>query len=174
MADLDRLLRPDVSHAAADAAEPAEFETIERRGVRRRRIRTTVTTAAAAAVAVVLLGGVGGMRIVQPDGPTAPRVVAQPPRSLPTDDGMVEPGTYLVPSSRWSSVDFSITFPEDWFVRDDKLFDTNIEQIDELSIEPFVVTKIYADACQGQRGAQTTVGPDRRRPGRRPARPARP
>ncbi len=56
-------------------------------------------------------------------------------------------------------MDFSITFPEDWFVRDDKLFDTNIEQIDELSIEPFVVTKIYADACQGQRGVETTIGP---------------
>jgi hypothetical protein len=79
--------------------------------------------------------------------------------SLPTDDGRVAPGTYLVPSSRWSSVDFTITFPEDWFVRDDKVFDTNIEQVDELTIEPFVVTKIYADACQGQRGAETKIGP---------------
>jgi hypothetical protein len=79
--------------------------------------------------------------------------------SLPTDDGGVMPGTYLVPSSRWSSVDFSITFPEDWFVREGKIFDTNIEQPDELGIQTFVVTKIYADACRGQRGAETKIGP---------------
>jgi hypothetical protein len=79
--------------------------------------------------------------------------------SLPTGEGVVEPGTYLVPSSIWSAVDFTITFPEDWRVREGNLFDTNSEQVDELSIEPFVVTKIYADACQGERGAQTRVGP---------------
>ena len=79
--------------------------------------------------------------------------------SLPTDDGGLAPGTYLVPSSRWSSVDFTITFPDDWFVREGKIFDTNIEQPDELGIQTFVVTKIYADACRGQRGAETRVGP---------------
>jgi hypothetical protein len=79
--------------------------------------------------------------------------------SLPTGEAMVEPGTYLVPSSIWSAVDYSITFPEGWRVREGNLFDTNSEQIDELGIQPFVVDKIYADACQGERGAQTRVGP---------------
>jgi hypothetical protein len=156
VADLDRLLRPDVSRAAADAAAPVDFETIEHRGVRRRQTRTA---AAAAAVAVVLVAGVGVLRIVLPHESTAPPVVAQQPRSLPTGEGVVEPGTYLVPSSTRSAVDFTITFPEDWRVRGGNLFDTNSEQPDELSVEPFVVTKLYADACQGQRGAQTRVGP---------------
>jgi hypothetical protein len=156
VADLDRLLRPDISHAAADAAEPADFDTIERRGVRRRRTRIA---AVAAAVAVVLLGGVGVLRIVHPDEATAPPVAAGPPRSLPIGDGVVEPGTYLVPSSIWSAVDFTITFPRGWRVREGNLFDTNSELLNEISIEPFVVTKIYADACQGERGAQTRVGP---------------
>jgi hypothetical protein len=79
--------------------------------------------------------------------------------SLPTGEAMLEPGTYLVPSSIWSAVDFTITFPEDWRVREGNLFDTNSEQIDELGIQPFVVDKIYANACKGDRGAQTPVGP---------------
>lgn len=157
MADLDRLLGPGISHAAADAADPPDFTPIERRGVRRRR---THTVAAAAAVVVVLLGVVGGgLRILHPDESAAPHFVDQPARSLPTDDGVVEPGTYLVPSSIWSAVEFTITFPEDWRVREGNLFDTNSEQDDEFGIQPFVVTKIYADACQGERGAQTPVGP---------------
>jgi hypothetical protein len=156
MADLDRLLGPDISHAAADAADPPDFTPIERRGVRRRRTHTVL---AAAAVVVVLLGVVGGLRVLHPGEAAAPDFVDQPPRSLPTEDGLVEPGTYLVPSSTRSAVDFTITFPEDWRVRDGYLFDTHSDQDDELDIEPFVVTKIYANACQGQNGAQTPVGP---------------
>jgi hypothetical protein len=156
VADLDRLLRADISHAAADAVEPPEFEPIERRGVRRRRTRTVL---AAAAVVLVLLGVGGSLRVFNPDESSAPPVVDQPPRSLPTDYGVVAPGTYLVPSSIWSAVDFTITFPEDWRVREGNLFDTNSEQIDELGIQPFVVDKIYANACKGDRGAQTPVGP---------------
>jgi hypothetical protein len=79
--------------------------------------------------------------------------------SLPTGEGVVEPGTYLVPSSIRSAVDFTITFPEDWRVREGNLFDSNSEQPNEFGIEPFVVAKIYADACQGERGTQTRVGP---------------
>ncbi len=157
MADLDRLLRPGISHAAADAVEPPDFAPIERRGVRRRRAHTVL---AAAAVVVVLLGVAGGVRIFDADKSSAPHVVDQPPpRSLPAEDGVVEPGTYLVPRSIWSTVAFTITFPEGWRVRDQNIFDTNSEQIDELNIEPFVVTKLYADACQGERGTQTQVGP---------------
>ena len=129
---------------------------IERRGVRRRRTRTLF---AAAAVVVVLLGVVGSVRIFDPEESSAPHVVDQPPRSLPTGEGVVEPGTYLVPSSTWSAVDYSITFPEGWRVRDGNQFDTNSEQIDELGIQPFVVDKIYTDACQGDKGAQTQVVP---------------
>jgi hypothetical protein len=78
--------------------------------------------------------------------------------SLP-DSGALEAGTYLVPSSAWSAVDYTITFPEGWRVRESNLFDSNIEQFDEFAIQPFVVNKIYADACKGDRGAQIGVGP---------------
>ncbi|WP_460711236.1 hypothetical protein [Nocardioides dilutus] len=78
---------------------------------------------------------------------------------LPSEDGVVGPGTYLVPRSMWSAVDFTITFPEDWRVREGNLFDTNSEQDDEFGIQPFVVTKIYADACSGEKGAEVQVGP---------------
>lgn len=79
--------------------------------------------------------------------------------SLPTGEAMIEPGTYLVPSSIWSTVDFTITFPEGWRVREGNAFDTNGEHIDELGLSPFVVDTIYADACKGERGAQLDVGP---------------
>lgn len=156
MTDLDRLLRPDISRAAADAVEPPEFEPIERRGVRRRRTHTVL---AAAAVVVVLLGVAGGLRIFDPAESSAPDMVGQQPRSLPTGEAMIEPGTYLVPSSIWSTVDFTITFPEGWRVREGNAFDTNGEHIDELGLSPFVVDTIYADACKGERGAQLDVGP---------------
>lgn len=79
--------------------------------------------------------------------------------SLPKGEAMIAPGTYRVPSSIWSAVDFTITFPEGWRVRKGNAFDTNGEQIDELGLSPFVVDKIYADACKGDRGAQLDVGP---------------
>jgi hypothetical protein len=156
VADLDRLLRPDISHAAADAAETPEFEPIERHGVRRRRTHTVLT---AAAVVAVLLGVAGGLRVFDPNESSAPDMVGRTPRSLPTGEAMIEPGTYLVPSSIWSAVDFTITFPEGWRVREGNWFDTKNARIDDLSLSPFVVEKIYADACKGERGAQLDVGP---------------
>lgn len=155
MVDLDRLLRSDISQDAADAVELPDFEPIERRGVRRRRTHTVL---AAAAVVIVLLGVAGSVRLLGPGEASAPDPVDRPPRSLPNGEAMLEPGTYLVPSSVWSAVDFTITFPEDWRVRDGN-FDSNGEQIDEIGIHPFVVDKIYAGACQGERGAQIDVGP---------------
>ena len=79
--------------------------------------------------------------------------------SLPSGEALLEPGTYLVPSSVWSAVDFTISFPDGWRVRDGNWFDTNGERVDELGLSPFVVDKIYADACKGERGAQVDVGP---------------
>lgn len=156
MADLDRLLRPDISHAAADAVEPPEFEPIERRGVRRRQNHFVLLVAA---VAVVLLGVAGGVRILGGEESSSPQFVDQRPLSLPRDGAMIEPGTYRVPSSIWSTVDFTITFPKGWRVREGDQFDSNIEQFDELVIQPFVVGSVYADACRGDRGALTQVGP---------------
>lgn len=155
MADLDRLLTTDISNAAADAVQPPDFTPIERRGVQRRRTRTLL---GAAAVVVVLLGVVGGLRVLVAEDASAPTPVVQPPRTM-LADGAIEPGTYRVPRAAWSAVDFTITFPQGWRVRDDHLFDTNGEQADELGIQPFVVDKIYADACRGDKGAQTQVGP---------------
>ncbi len=156
MADLDRLLTPDISHAAADAVQPPDFTPIERRGVQRRRTRTLL---GAAAVLVVLLGVVGSLRVLGTEDASAPTPVDQPPRTMLAGDGAIEPGTYLVPRAAWSAVDFTVTFPEGWRVRNGNAFHTNGEQADELGIQPFVVDKIYADACRGDRGAQTQVGP---------------
>ena len=156
MADLDRLLTADISHIAADVVQPPDFTAIERRGIRR---RWTHTLLGSAAVVVVLLGVVGSVLILGTEDDVVPTPVDQPPRTMLSGDGQIEPGTYLVPRGVSSGVDFTVTFPEGWRVRYDYVFDTNSEQADEVSIETFDVHKIYADACRGERGAQTKVAP---------------
>jgi hypothetical protein len=156
MTDLDRLLRPDISHAAADAVQPPDFVPIERRGVRRRRTRTLL---GAATVVVVLLGIVGSLRVLDSEDASAPTPVDQPQRSMQTGDGAIEPGTYLIPRAPRSAVDFTVTFPEGWRVFDDYQYTPNLRGTDQPVIEPFAIDKIYADACRGERGAQTKVGP---------------
>ena len=79
--------------------------------------------------------------------------------SPPADEGAMAPGAYRFPRSTWSSVAYSVTFPEGWTARDGRAFGVNSDQPDEYGIETFVVKKIYARACQGERGAQVKVGP---------------
>ena len=57
MADLDRLLRSDISRAAEDAAKAPDVALIESRGVRRHRTRTAIAVAAAFTALVAALGG---------------------------------------------------------------------------------------------------------------------
>ena len=121
MADLDRLLRPVVSEAAAEAAQLPDFASIQRRGVRRRRTRAAL---GAAAVVAVLLGVGGSLRILGVVDAHAPSPVDQREsiQRVP-DHGEIEPGTYRVPRSLRSAVAYEVTFPEGWSVRSGNQFD---------------------------------------------------
>ena len=88
MADLDRLLRSEISHAAARAVQPPDFSQIEHRGEqRRRRTRTRVAATAAAAVVVVAAGSVQVLsgRDAAPPTPVVPSPEPTPtPTATPT------------------------------------------------------------------------------------------
>jgi hypothetical protein len=79
--------------------------------------------------------------------------------SSPAGDAAIEPGTYLVPRSAGVSVDFTVTFPDGWRAHDSGAYDKHADEPDEIGFQSVVVDKIYADACRGDRGAQTKVGP---------------
>ncbi len=158
MADLDRLLRPDVSEAAAEAAQLPDFASIQRRGVRRRRTRAAL---GAAAVVAVLLGVGGSLRILGVVDAHAPSPVDQREsiQRVP-DHGEIEPGTYRVPRSLRSAVAYEVTFPEGWSVRSGNQFDAYGEPLGEVEVLPFgAVDQIYADTCRGERGLTKDVGP---------------
>jgi hypothetical protein len=108
---------------------------------------------------VLLFAIVGSLRLLGADDASAPTQVDQPPLRTLARDGAIEPGTYLVPTSARSAVDFTVTFPDGWKVFDDYQYSPNLRETDQPVIEPFVIDKIYADACRGERGDQTTVGP---------------
>jgi hypothetical protein len=57
MADLDRLLLPDISYAASQAVDVPDFARIQRRAAQRRRTRAALGAAAAAVVAVAVAVG---------------------------------------------------------------------------------------------------------------------
>jgi hypothetical protein len=150
MADLDRLLGADISHAAAEASESPDFTTIEQRGRQRRRTHVLVTTAAAAAVTALVV--TGGSLVIGADRmpPTSPGLASPTLRTMPTGDGArdqsVEPGTYRVPRSAWSSVDFRVTFPEGWTVQYGHIYHRGPDE--ELSLEAAVVEEVFTDACR--------------------------
>lgn len=162
MADLDRLLRADISHAAAEAAEPPDFAPIERRGAQRRRTHTMLMAAAAVVVMAIVAAG---SSLVIGDESTSPSPVSPGPPSptfgsMPSGDGAkdqaIEPGTYRIPSSAWSAVDFKIAFPEGWTVQYGNIY--HHEPDGELTLEAAVVDEIFTDACHGD-GVPTAVGP---------------
>lgn len=87
MADLDRLLRSDVSRAAGESVQHPDFSAIERRGMRRRRNRTMLTVAAA--TAVVVLVGLGSTRILVDDSGFS--LVDQTPQPSPSMTDLTVP-----------------------------------------------------------------------------------
>jgi hypothetical protein len=160
MDDLDQLLRPghghDITAAAEHAAQLPDFATIQSRGVRRRRTRAATALAAAAVALVAVLGGLQsiGARQAVPSSPPShvpsyETLRPDPPRSD------IRPGTYRVLASDTSAVDYTVTFPDDW--RLNWNFSRHSEP--ELSLTTYVVDEIFADACQGEQGAVTPVGP---------------
>jgi hypothetical protein len=150
MADLDRLLGADISHAAAEAAEAPDYATIKQRGRQRRRTQVLLTTAAVAAVTALVAAG--GSLVVGADRlpPTSPDLASPTLRSMPTGDGrreqVIEPGTYRVPRSAWSSVDFTVTFPEGWTVQYGHIYHRGPDE--ELALEAAVVEEVFTDACR--------------------------
>lgn len=95
MPDLDRLLRSDMSRAAAQAAQPPDFSAIEQRGAQRHRTRTVISAAAACALLVLAMLGtsfVGGL------DRTAPQP-AKDPIPRPTGDALAKHWTPLRPDT---------------------------------------------------------------------------
>jgi hypothetical protein len=72
----------------------------------------------------------------------------------------VEQGTYLIPSSKWSIADFTVTFPDGWTVQYGHVYGRNGDQSDEFGFYAVVVDEIFADACRGEGGRTEAVGPE--------------
>jgi hypothetical protein len=166
--DLDRLLRSDISYAAADAVEPPDFAPLERRGARRRRTRSALV-AATAVVALVVAGNASPRKLGAGRDTITP--VEQPtPRRMPCCISDLVPGTYLAPSDESAAFGYTVTFPAGWDVQGGNEYylhqDTPGRNETELrrdtpggiGILPYLVDEIYADACRGDQGAVMKVG----------------
>lgn len=85
-----------------------------------------------------------------------------PPRSsvvsMPAGDGLIEPGSYRIPRSAWSAVDFDLTIPSGWYVQYGHVYGKHQDKPTELHFYAVVVGDIYTDACHGD-GAPMEVGP---------------
>lgn len=108
--------------------------------------------AAAAVVVAAILGiqflgagqNVGGPDLGDPNSPaTTPSLT---PRPLPAD-GELEPGVYSVTRPDWTPVPFSFTVPAGWANRIG-FITKHAGETDEVMLTPWVVTHVYADACQ--------------------------
>ena len=110
-------------------------------------------------VAVLLAGltGCGGGG----DEPQAsmPSVAPSPTLgTIPAGTAPIDPGPYRIPSSEWSVVDFTVTFPEGWTVQDGARYLKNPDAPDGLGFETFVPDTFYSDACAGSAGEPMEVG----------------
>ena len=153
MADLDRLLTADISHAAEDGVQPPDFAPIEHRGTQRRRTHTLLMAAAAAVViALVAAGGSLVLGYESTSPPASPGTPSPTFGSMPTGDGAkdeaIEPGTYRIPSSKWSAVDFTIAFPKGWTVQYGHIYHSEPDAA--LTVEAAVIGEIFTDACRGE------------------------
>jgi hypothetical protein len=85
MPDLDRLLHSEMSHAAAQSAQPPDFSVIEKRGSQRHRTRAVLTAAAAAVLIVLATLGSSFMRGFDRTAPPP----AKHPSPQPTWDALL-------------------------------------------------------------------------------------
>jgi hypothetical protein len=81
------------------------------------------------------------------------------PFAYSTEPVAIEPGTYRIPRSEWSLLDFTVTFPEGWTVQYGHVYLKHTDTDDELGFYAVVVDAIYADACEGSNGELMEVGP---------------
>jgi len=71
----------------------------------------------------------------------------------------VEPGTYRIPGSEWSTAAYTVTFPEGWTVQYGHVFLKDSENPDGFGFYAVDPDEIYADACKGSNGQLEEVGP---------------
>jgi hypothetical protein len=95
MPDLDRLLHSDLSHAAAQAAQPPDVSAIQQIAAQRHRARTLVTNSAAAVR--IVLAALGAASVGGADR-TAPQP-AKHPTPRPTGDALAKHWTPLRPDT---------------------------------------------------------------------------
>lgn len=159
MDDLELFLRAEISRAAEDAANVPDFTTIAHEGTRRRRRRSVVALVAAGAAVIALLGGLQlvGPRQVQPAAP--PTSAAVTPMPMPTGDTTIRPGTYLVPRSAVTAVDYTLTFPQGWRVQYGRIYHGGSNELAGIELSAYVVDYVYSDSCAGEKGTVEPVGP---------------
>ena len=118
----------------------------------------------ALAVLLVAMAGCGGDATDEPRAATPTRAPSTRPATtvspFPSSDEPVpiDPGTYLVPRSSWSDVDYTVTFPEGWTVQHGASYLKHPDRADGLGFEAFVPDTFYTDACEGSQGETMVVG----------------
>jgi hypothetical protein len=123
------------------------------------------TLAVAAVLLLVALAGCGGSGAGEPRAsapsatPSATPHATTTPFPHETEPVAIEPGTYPIPSSAWSVTDFTVTFPEGWTVQYGHVYASNTDEDDEFGFYAVVVDDIFADACEGEAGGLTEIGP---------------
>ncbi|MFC4785640.1 hypothetical protein ACT8ZV_14260 [Nocardioides sp. MAHUQ-72] len=73
-------------------------------------------------------------------------------------DEPIEPGSYRIPSSEWSAVDFTVVLPEGWTVQYGHVYHQNDERGETGELYAVDVDEVYTDSCRGE-GIPTAVGP---------------
>jgi hypothetical protein len=99
-------------------------------------------------------GGVSLEALASPQSATS----ASTQGAIPVGEGPIEPGTYGIPKSAWSVVDFTVTMPEGWTVQYGHNYLKHSDAPDELGFYAVAVDSIYTDACKGD-GVLVDVGP---------------
>ena len=111
-----------------------------------------------AALLLAALTGCGGDATGGPQTSTPSATPSSALGTIPAGTAPIEPGTYRVPSSAWSVVDYTVTFPEGWTVHDGGSYRKHADPSDGLSLEAFVPDTFYADACEGSASEHIEVG----------------
>jgi hypothetical protein len=76
-----------------------------------------------------------------------------------TEAVAIEAGTYRIPESYWSHVDFTVTIPAGWTVQYGHVYAKPTGTPSDLGFYAVVVDAIYADSCVGSNGDLMAVGP---------------
>ncbi len=88
-----------------------------------------------------------------PDSPTTVATAG----AIPAGDGPVEAGTYRIPKSAWSVVEFTVTMPKGWTVQYGHVYHKHQDNDDEIGVYAVIVDAIFTDACDEEVLAE--VGP---------------